>query len=115
MAQPNRANRVFVRRIRKARDELGLSQADLARRAGLQQSALSHYESGTRRPSFTNLKRLCRALNVSADYLIGNSERPIVPDEPEDKLVLDLLHLSAGDRIVVRALVDSLIGREKSS
>lgn len=50
-----------------------LSQNDLARRADLQASAVSHFETGARKPSFDNLKRLADALRVTTDYLLGRS------------------------------------------
>ena len=64
---------------------MGWSQADLANVAGLQQSALSHYENGARRPSFTNLRRLASALNVTTDYLVGHA-----PPRDADNDVLEL-------------------------
>jgi transcriptional regulator with XRE-family HTH domain len=37
----------------------------------LQPSAISHFETGSRKPSFDNLRRLADALSVTTDYLIG--------------------------------------------
>ena len=51
-----------------------MSQAELAKKAGLQPTAISHFETATRSPSFDNLKRLADALNVATDYLIGRSD-----------------------------------------
>ena len=62
---------VFPERLRAARDKRGLNQDDLAKRAGLQSSAISHFETGTRKPSFDNLRRLADALDVTTDYLLG--------------------------------------------
>ena len=61
----------FPSRLRGAREKRGLSQAELAQRAGLQASAISHFETGTRKPSFDNLRRLADALDVTTDYLLG--------------------------------------------
>ena len=63
----------FPQRLRTARVARSLSQSDLARRADLQASAISHFETGTRKPSFDNLKRLADALRVTTDYLLGRS------------------------------------------
>jgi len=62
---------IFPSRLRAARDQRELTQGDLAKRSGLQTSAISHFETGTRKPSFDNLRRLADALDVTTDYLLG--------------------------------------------
>ncbi|MDR3627761.1 MAG: helix-turn-helix transcriptional regulator, partial [Ignavibacteriaceae bacterium] len=62
------------KRILKRREELGLSQTDLAKRAGLKPPTISQYESGLRSPSYEALIKLSTALNVSTDYLISGKE-----------------------------------------
>jgi transcriptional regulator with XRE-family HTH domain len=44
--------------VRKARRDAGLTQAQLAHRAGTAQSAVAAYEAGTRTPSLATLQRL---------------------------------------------------------
>ena len=61
----------FKTRLRQARESRGLTQADLAKKAGLQAAAVSHFETGQRSPSFENLRKLSDTLNVSVDYLLG--------------------------------------------
>jgi len=61
----------FQDRLRKARESRGLTQSDLAKKAGLQAAAISHFETGQRSPSFDNLRKLSDTLNVSVDYLLG--------------------------------------------
>lgn len=65
---------VFSARLRAAREKRGLTQSELAKRAGLQMSAISHFETGTRKPSFDNLRRVADALDVTTDYLLGRTE-----------------------------------------
>lgn len=62
---------VFPLRLRAARELRQLSQGEVAHKAGLQASAISHFETGTRKPSFDNLRRLADALSVTTDYLLG--------------------------------------------
>jgi len=66
-------------RLRAARIMQGLSQLEVGKKAGLQPSAISHFETGARKPSFDNFCRLADALGVSADYLIGRSTKEITP------------------------------------
>ena len=89
---------------------MGWSQAELAGAAGLQQSALSHYENGARRPSFTNLRRLASALHVTTDYLVGHAPSK---DADNDDLAWQIAQLRPADQDVVRALISSLLRRSK--
>ena len=61
----------FPERLRAAREKRDLSQGELAKRSGMQASAISHFETGARKPSFDNLRRLADALDVTTDYLLG--------------------------------------------
>lgn len=58
-------------RIRRRREELGMSQSDLARRADLTPSGIWQYEQGERKPSSEALTKLADALKVATDYLLG--------------------------------------------
>lgn len=62
---------IFPDRLRCAREYRGLTQGELAERAGLQPSAISHFETGGRKPSFDNLRLLADTLDVTTDYLLG--------------------------------------------
>ncbi len=73
MVMSTTPSEIFRARLRAAREFRGLSQGELAIRAGLQASAVSHFETGTRKPSFDNLKRLADALRVTTDYLLGRT------------------------------------------
>ena len=48
--------------LRHRRQQLGITQAELARRAGTSQSAVAAYETGAKPPSAETLHRLDRAL-----------------------------------------------------
>ena len=65
---------IFKRRLRAAREFRELNQGELASRACLQASAVSHFEIGSRKPSFDNLRRLADALRVTTDYLLGRAD-----------------------------------------
>lgn len=62
-------------RILNRRKELGLTQSELAKRAGLHPPAISQYESGNRNPSYEAIIKLSSALNVSTEYLMSGGER----------------------------------------
>ena len=65
----------FGARIKSARKSLGLTQADLAKKIGVTKQAITTYETGIREPSFRNLIKLSRALNVTTDWLLGEDQQ----------------------------------------
>jgi transcriptional regulator with XRE-family HTH domain len=71
MAESSSPSVVFPDRLRCAREYRGLTQGELAARSGLQPSAISHFETGARKPSFDNLRLLADTLDVTTDYLLG--------------------------------------------
>jgi len=57
--------------IRRARETLGLSQAELARRLGYNSAAtVSHFESGERRVSIADLQRIAGELGLPLSYFL---------------------------------------------
>ncbi len=58
-------------RLRSARLRREMSQAELAEKAGLVPSWISHFEAGRRLPSLEVFRKLCIALGVTADSLLG--------------------------------------------
>ena len=107
MRESSHPSDMFSERLRLAREHRGFNQSDLAKRAGLQASAISHFETGTRKPSFDNLRRLADALDVTTDYLLGR-----VKDFTElagaDRLHRHYNHLSSDDREVAEKLMELL-------
>jgi HTH-type transcriptional regulator / antitoxin HipB len=50
--------------VRQRREELGLTQAELAERVGLKQPAVARFEAGGTMPTIPMLERLAEALGV---------------------------------------------------
>lgn len=74
-----------------------VNQRHLARELNMDPSTLSKYASGDRSPDPDTLARLCRALNVSADFIIGIelAERPDSPSPDALRIAAALEHLAA--------------------
>jgi CheY-like chemotaxis protein len=78
--------------IKKERAALGISQEELAARAGLHRTYVSDVERGARNPSLQSVVKLASALELSLPMLFertgGNHQRPIeillVEDNPLD-------------------------------
>ena len=110
-----RTSSLFRKRLKAARELRGLSQAELAQRSGLLQSAVSHYETGTRRPSFTNLRRLAESMEVTTDYLVGRTKSPDSAGPADEPLLRDFARLSLADRELARQLVANLARRGRKA
>lgn len=104
---PPAPSSVFPERLRAAREYRGWNQNELADQSGLQPSAISHFETGTRKPSFDNLRLLADTLDVTTDYLLGRV------DEFKAMAGADTLHrhyekLQGSDRKMADELITML-------
>ena len=62
-------------RIRSRRLEMGLTQAQLGRLAGVSGSFVGHLERAEKIPSVETLMRLCVCMDMSMDYLVMGVRR----------------------------------------
>ncbi len=75
------------RRIRKYREELGISQKQLAEKIGVSNGRVSNWEQGLNRPDADMLAGLCEALNVSPSLLLGLKLSEDELDDMEWKII----------------------------
>lgn len=70
--------------LREARSRAGLSQSDLAARAGVTQSVISEYEAGKRQPAVPTLARLVAATGHELTLGLERSDPAVrgLPDTP---------------------------------
>ena len=67
-------------RLKELREVNGWSQAELARRADVNQAIISRLESGvTRSVSFRNLEKLALALGCGPGYLVKSTQSALKP------------------------------------
>jgi transcriptional regulator with XRE-family HTH domain len=64
--------------IRKLRENIGISQEELATAVGIARPIISQIENGSRKVSADELPAFSRALNASADQLLGTTPLPEV-------------------------------------
>jgi len=96
-------------RIRQARLAVGLSREKLSEIIGISALFLGYIECGQRGMSISTLQKLCKTLNVSADYiLLGkvlNEDKraqlcDLIDDIDEKYLPLAIEHLNNFKRIL---------------
>ncbi|WP_326975301.1 helix-turn-helix domain-containing protein [Caproicibacter sp. BJN0012] len=61
-------------KLKKIREEAGLSQQKLAEALGLSQQSIHSYENGAYEPDISTLKMIADFFDTSVDYLIGHTE-----------------------------------------
>lgn len=62
------------KKIQMAREEKGMTQADLAERLGISQAALSNYELGKRRLYLGQIQALAKLLDKNVNYFIAQEK-----------------------------------------
>ena len=81
-------------KIRRARQNLNLSQEQLAEACDLSASFLGHIERGTRKLSLETFAALCSVLNLTPDYLLSTQT-----DDSANTFVVDLDGLNTDDEL----------------
>lgn len=104
----------FAARLKATRELRKLTQAGLGQLAGLPSTTISHFESGSRKPSFDNLRRLTRVLAVSTDYLMGIADQPDATAAAE-RIARHLPDASEDEIAMLEAVAKSLAGRRPTS
>lgn len=113
MSTPNES--LFKLRLQQMRKLRKLSQEELANKsAGLTSTAISHFESGTRKPSFDNLRKLADALEVSIDYLMGRTDNMNGEQVTEAEIFRDYENLTDDDRELARDFMARLAKRKSN-
>lgn len=63
-----------MKHVKVCREELGLTQQELADMVGLSQETISQYEIGSRTPNVITAKKIAEALHVSLDNIFFGSD-----------------------------------------
>lgn len=64
----------FNERLKKYREENGLTQAQLSELAGITTRQIQNYEGGKARPRLDAAEKIAKALNITTDELLGNAD-----------------------------------------
>lgn len=77
------ADKKLAQRIIDLRESADMKQAELGRRLGLDRSAMSKIENGTRKVSSDELAKLSEIFSVTTDYLLGKNSTPMWANEKD--------------------------------
>lgn len=71
MAKNSPSHRIFCKRIKERRLELGLRQSDVAERLGIQAPSYNAIEAGKYTPTLDTVDDVAAALGVPVEHLIS--------------------------------------------
>ncbi len=72
--------------LRKRAQELGLTDTDVAHRAGLAPRRYGFYATGDRQPDYQTFIAICKALDTTPNFLLGFDEQRPQPSSRRGKL-----------------------------
>lgn len=78
----------FGKRLSEARKKKGLSQSEVAKGLGTKAPVISRYERDEAKPSIEAAANIANMLDISLDFLVGNTEQEL--DSKTIKRVIEL-------------------------
>jgi transcriptional regulator with XRE-family HTH domain len=109
----NDLKEVIARRLRLAREQAGLSQAQVAKLLGLHRPSVSELEAGRRSVSAQELSKLAEIYEVDVTWLAGDKgEKLSIKD---DKIGLAARELAKLDKNDIDTLLQILSSLKQSS
>src|SRR5690606_32375748 len=97
----------FGKRLSELRKKRGLSQEEVANMIGTKGPAIGRYEREIAKPTIEVATRLAKILEVSLDYLVGNSDVEL--DKNLIKKIVAIQNLSEEDQKHLFALMDAFL------
>lgn len=96
------------RRLYMRRKEIGLTQEEVAEKAGLHHVTISNIELGKRVPEFESFVYICRALNISADFILEGKSYQYTKYDDINRIAHKLERFSEDQRRAFENMLDSL-------
>ena len=102
----------FGKRLFEVRKKRGFSQEVLAELLGTKGPAIGRYEREVAKPTIEVASKLAKILNVSLDYLVGNSDQEL--DEYTKNRILEVQNLPEDIKEKVFYMIDVSIKDHKT-
>ena len=100
----------FANNLRRRASELGISNAEVARRADLSERRYGNYVTGRRQPDFTTLLRIAEVLETSPNVLLGIADQSLPGKDPlRDRINAALAALGEADKELIAACTDAIV------
>jgi transcriptional regulator with XRE-family HTH domain len=107
---------LFAKRLRERARQLELSDAEVARRAGLAERRYGHYVRGLREADYATLIRICDVLDVTPNDLLmpDRLARPSMHERWLSRLITAARKLSTADLKLAVHQLDVLVAHRQS-
>ena len=104
-----------MNRIKFLRENLKLSQEELAEKLNLSKGIISLYEQEKRKPSLEILIKLSEIFNVSIDYILGRTDlkNESIPIAASTKDNIDLSDVSNEDKEAIMRIIEIAKNKNK--
>ena len=102
----------FAKNLRRRAEELGISNAEAARRAGLSDRRYGNYVSGRREPDLATLVRIAQVLETTPNALLGIDIPPKAAGRKKalrDKIASAVSALDDKDREVLAVCAEAIV------
>ena len=98
----------FVNRISMVRKQKKLSQNELGKLADVSGDIVGKYERNEMKPSIDTARRLANALNVTLDYLVGDSDT-VAFDRDITERIEAIVAMDSEDKTALFKIIDAYI------
>ena len=98
----------FGDRITLVRKQKKLSQSELGKLADVSGDIVGKYERNEMKPSIETARRLANALNVTLDYLVGDSDTSVF-DKNITKRIEDISTMENEDQNALFKIIDAYV------
>lgn len=103
----------FAEKLSKLRKEKGLTQQEMAQRAGVGIAQMRRYEAGKSSPTLEVIKNIAKTLKISTDELIFDKNEGFVPSKVLERKLLEqfemIKKLNPHDRHAIETIIESMI------
>lgn len=102
----------FGKRLGEVRKDKKISQDELAKKLSVHGAVIGRYERDEVKPSIEMAAAIAEALEVSLDYLVGNTD--LLLEKNVVNKILDIQKLGTEDKAHVFAMLDAFLQSQKA-
>ena len=106
---------VFAENLRSRAIELGLSNAEVARRAGLAERRYANYVIGRREPDLSTLLKIADVLGTTVDDLLKPRGQEVPVNTARDRLLVAVASMEERDLAMLAIQAEALVRSRRNS